>query len=129
MVTPSIRPSSQRTRTFLADKYHFNAACDTFIHSTLLTSQNLFLEYCTTIKGINSSYMQKRFCQTIPQTSFPLSKFMGVSKHFYLVFVLFKHIFYFIYTYYFDLPIFCCHNVATNQLFCPGKSGSASILS
>lgn len=43
---------------------------------------------------------------------FKLGKFIGISKHFYLVFVLFMPTFYFIYTYYFDLLIFCCQNVA-----------------
>lgn len=45
---------------------------------------------------------------------FKLGKFIGASKHFCLVFVLFMPTFYFIYTYYFDLLIFCCQNVATN---------------
>lgn len=44
--------------------------------------------------------------------SFKLGKSMGVSKHFCLLFVLFMPTFHFNYTYYFDLLIFCCQNVA-----------------
>lgn len=43
-----------------------------------------------------------------------LGKFVDVSKHLCLVFVLFMPTFYFIYTYYFDLLIFCCQYVAIN---------------
>ncbi|MCR2018646.1 hypothetical protein NSB04_02650, partial [Blautia pseudococcoides] len=43
---------------------------------------------------------------------FELGKFIDVSKHFCLVSMLFMPTFYFIYTYYFDLLIFCCQYVA-----------------
>lgn len=47
---------------------------------------------------------------------FKLGKFIYLSKHFCLVFVLFMPTFYFIYTYYFDLLIFCCQYVAADFL-------------